>query len=156
MTASSDERSLTLDQLIGPGTLRARALVAGWEQAVDAVGQLLLAAGKITAAYIPAMKRVLKEMGPYAVIAPGIVLLHARPEDGVVEPCLGLVTLQQGVAFGHPANDPVDLVFALGAVDKQAHIAALGALAEKLGDAEFLRHVRSAGTDAELKAAFSG
>jgi PTS system ascorbate-specific IIA component len=104
--------------------------------------------GKVTLDYIQAMKRVLKEMGPYAVIAPGIVLLHARPEDGVLEPCLGLVTLSTPVEFGHSENDPVDLVFALGATDKQAHIAALQQLAMLLGDEQALSEMRSA-QDAE-------
>jgi mannitol/fructose-specific phosphotransferase system IIA component (Ntr-type) len=131
-------------------TASAQARVESWEIAVDRVGTLLVAAGKVRPSYIPAMKRVLQEMGPYAVIAPGIVLLHARPEDGVLEPCLGLVTLATPVPFGHSENDPVDLVFALGAVDKQAHIAALQQLAGMLGDAETLEKMRQAKTDQEL------
>jgi mannitol/fructose-specific phosphotransferase system IIA component (Ntr-type) len=150
MTDLNDASAIPLERLIGPGTVRAKVQVDGWEAAVDGVGKLLLDAGKIEAAYVPAMKRVLKEMVPYAVIAPGIVLLHARPEDGVLEPCLGLITLRQAVPFGHSENDPVDLVFALGAVDKQAHILALRALAEKLGDPSFLQSLRSAATDLEL------
>jgi PTS system ascorbate-specific IIA component len=59
------------------------------------------------------MRRVLQELGPYAVIAPGIALLHARPDDGVLAPCLALITLSRAVEFGSEQNDPVDLVFAL-------------------------------------------
>jgi len=154
MTDSSDVKSISLEGLIGSKTVKAQVQVVNWEAAVDGVGQLLLDAGKIEAAYIPAMKRVLKEMGPYAVIAPGIVLLHARPEDGVLEPCLGLMTLKEGVPFGHSENDPVDLVFALGAVDKQAHVLSLKALAELLGQAEFLRKLRAAATDRQLAEIF--
>ncbi len=124
--------------------------VKDWEDATESVGKLLVAAGKIKPDYIMAMKRVLKEMGPYAVIAPGIVLLHARPEDGVIEPCLGLITLIDPVPFGHSENDPVDLVFALGAVDKQAHISALQQLAEMLGDSVKLQEIRSASNDSSL------
>src|SRR5512135_1320213 len=116
---------LQLSSMITAETTRAKVLVESWEGATDYVGALLVDAGKITPAYILAMKRVLQEMGPYAVIAPGIVLLHARPEDGVLQPCLALVTLATPVKFGHSENDPVDLVFALGAMDKQAHIASL-------------------------------
>jgi mannitol/fructose-specific phosphotransferase system IIA component (Ntr-type) len=94
--------------------------------------------------YIEAMKRVLREMGPYAVIAPGIVLLHARPEDGVRRPCLAMLTLATPVPFGHSQNDPVDLVFAMGAVDKQAHVAALQELARLLMDSPTLERIRSA------------
>lgn len=145
-----------LSSLISHETVRAKVSVNNWEEATETVGELLVSAGKITADYVTAMKRVLKEMGPYAVIAPGIVLLHARPEDGVVIPCLGLVTLTDPVPFGHSENDPVDLVFALGAVDKQAHISALQQLAEMLGDPDKLQEIRSAANDNSLLKILSG
>jgi len=110
-------------------------------------------AGSIEERYIEAMKHVLHEMGPYAVIAPGVVLLHARPEDGVREPCFALATLVQPIAFGHSENDPVDVVFAFGAVDKHAHIAALQQLAELLMDEPVMRRIRAAEDDQTLLAA---
>ena len=139
-----------LSRLISKESINAKVHVKNWEDATDSVGGLLISAGKIKPEYITAMKRVLKEMGPYAVIAPGIVLLHARPEDGVIEPCLGLITLVDPVPFGHSENDPVDLVFALGAVDKQAHILALQQLAEMLGDPIKLQEIRSALNNSSL------
>jgi mannitol/fructose-specific phosphotransferase system IIA component (Ntr-type) len=105
--------TVSLASMITEKTVRAKVSVESWEAAVDHVGTLLVGANKIRPEYISAMKRVFKEIGPYAVLAPGIVLLHARPEDGVIEPCLGLITLAEPVAFGHSENDPVDLVFAL-------------------------------------------
>jgi PTS system ascorbate-specific IIA component len=143
MPDSNSPETFHLSSLISSETVRAKVRVRDWEDATETVGKLLVDANKITPDYIVAMKRVLKEMGPYAVIAPGIVLLHARPEDGVVTPCLGLITLMNPVPFGHSENDPVDLVFALGAVDKQAHISALQQLAEMLGDPVKLNEIRS-------------
>jgi len=131
-------------------TVRARLSVASWEEAARAAGALLLSAGSIEPNYVEAMINVLREMGPYAVIAPGIVLLHARPEDGVLSPCLALVTLSTPVPFGHSENDPVDLVVALGAVDKQAHVAALQELALLLADEAALQRIRDAQNDQEL------
>ena len=150
MNDSNSSEVFHLSSLISSETIRAKVSVKDWEEATETVGKLLVSAGKITSDYVAAMKRVLKEMGPYAVIAPGIVLLHARPEDGVIEPCLGLITLGDPVPFGHSENDPVDLVFALGAVDKQAHISALQQLAEMLGDPAILQEIRSAPTDGPL------
>lgn len=154
MTVSSDPNSVSLAGMIDQGTVSARVATLSREDAVDCVGALLVKAGKIHPGYISAMKRVLHEMGPYAVIAPGIVLLHARPEDGVLEPCLGLVTLSTPVPFGHSQNDPVDLVFALGAVEKKAHIAALKQLAEMLGNPDVLCKIRAANNDLELLEVF--
>src|SRR5512138_751312 len=147
MNDSNSPETFQLSSLISKETVRAKVTVRDWEDATESVGKLLVSAGKITPDYIVAMKRVLKEMGPYAVIAPGIVLLHARPDDGVIQACLGLITLSDPVPFGHSENDPVDLVFALGAVDKLAHISALQQLAETLGDPEKLHQIRSASDD---------
>jgi PTS system ascorbate-specific IIA component len=97
------------------------------------------------------MQRVMDELGPYCVIAPGIALLHARPEDGVIRSCLGLVTLEKPVVFGHSTNDPVDLAFVLGALDKQNHIRALAQLAEYLSQETFLNGLREASSDKLLK-----
>lgn len=131
-------------------TVRAKVAASTPDEASDRVGQLLVEAGSIEPRYVEAMQRVLREMGPYAVLAPGVVLLHARPEDGVRQPCLGLVTLAEAVAFGHSENDPVDVVFALGAVDKQAHVEALRQLAELLMDQEAMRQIRAAPDDRTL------
>jgi PTS system ascorbate-specific IIA component len=143
-TTSNGDGALRLSDLLTPETVQAKLSVSDWEEAAQAVGSLLLQAGRIEPSYIEAMIHVLREMGPYAVIAPGIVLLHARPEDGVLEPCLGLVTLATPVEFGHSQNDPVDLVFALGARDKKAHISALQQLARLLGDDKALAELRAA------------
>jgi phosphotransferase system HPr (HPr) family protein len=70
---------LKLVTLLDRQTVEAKASVRDWEEAADRVGGLLVNAGRVEPTYIDAMKRVLREMGPYAVIAPGIVLLHARP-----------------------------------------------------------------------------
>ena len=156
MASANSSNSIQLSKLVLKETLNAKVEVKTWQEAVQAVGELLLSAGKIKPEYITSMKRVLKEMGPYAVIAPGIVLLHARPEDGVIEPCLGLITLVNPVPFGHPENDPVDLVFALGVVDKQAHITALQQLAEMLSDAVKLQEIRSAPNNSSLLKILTG
>jgi PTS system ascorbate-specific IIA component len=144
---------IRLASLLTERTVRTQAQARDWEDAADQVGRLLVDDGSVEPGYPDAMKRVLREMGPYAVIAPGIVLLHARPEDGVRRACLGLVTLATPVEFGHSQTDPVDLVFALGATDKKAHISALQQLARLLGQPEALARLRAAQTPAELLAA---
>ena len=131
-------------------TVQAQQSVATWEEAADRVGKLLVAAGTVEQRYIDAMKQVFRDMGAYAVIAPGIVLLHARPEDGVIEPTFGMVTLATPVPFGHPDNDPVDIVLAFGAGDKQTHVTALQQLAKLLMDPVAMQRIRTASDDHEL------
>jgi mannitol/fructose-specific phosphotransferase system IIA component (Ntr-type) len=146
----SKTATTSLSSLLTPQTVRARISVSSWQEAVDCVGQLLVGSGSAEPRYIEAMKRVLREMGAYAVLAPGVVLLHARPEDGVRRPCLALATLATPVPFGHSENDPVDIVLAMGAVDKHAHVNALRHLALLLGDAAALRRLREASSDRQL------
>jgi len=142
--ATSKDSGLHLASLLTGPMIQARVLLDSWGAAVDRVGQLLVRSGGVEPRYIEAMKRVLVEMGPYAVLAPGIVLLHARPDDGVRRPCLAMLTLATPVPFGHSQNDPVDLVFAMGAVDRQTHVAALQELARLLMDQATLQLIRSA------------
>jgi mannitol/fructose-specific phosphotransferase system IIA component (Ntr-type) len=144
--------ALQLEAELTESTVQAMVSVASWEEAADRIGHLLIDAGAVKPSYVEAMKRVLREMGPYAVIAPGIVLLHARPEDGVLRPCFAMITLATPVPFGNERHDPVDLVIAFGAVDKEAHIAALGQLAELLMDEDALKEIRSAKDSRELLA----
>jgi mannitol/fructose-specific phosphotransferase system IIA component (Ntr-type) len=141
---------VSLGDLLAPETVRARVPATSWQEASAIAGQLLVETGRAEARYIPAMQSALQELGPYAVIAPGIALLHARPDDGVLAPCLALVTLARPVEFGSRENDPVDLVFALGAVDKTAHLAALQELANLLMDQQLLVRLRAAADDQAL------
>lgn len=110
-------------------TIQLGGKAANWREAVRLAGDLLLKTGSITPGYIDAMVRVVEEVGPYMVVAPGIALAHARPEDGVKQVCMSLVKLASPVEFGSEINDPVDLVFAFGAVDKDVHLQALRELA---------------------------
>jgi mannitol/fructose-specific phosphotransferase system IIA component (Ntr-type) len=139
-----------LATLLNAHTVRAQVSADRWQDTVQAAGRLLVESGGALPCYVDAMERVIVELGPYAVLAPGIVLLHARPEDGVLQPCLVLVTLATPVRFGHSQNDPVDIVLALGAVDKKSHLQALQQLAAFLGDPQLLANLRSAREDAAL------
>jgi PTS system ascorbate-specific IIA component len=75
---------------------------------------------------------MVEEQGPYIVLAPGVALAHARPEDGARRLGLGVAVLTKPVTFGHPTNDPVDVVFAFGSPDKDAHVGLLAALSRGL------------------------
>jgi len=140
-----------LDQLLIRKAIQAKLDLRTRDEVIEKSGELLVAAGAIEPRYTAAMKRVVDELGPYCVIAPGIALLHARPDDGVKRTCLALITLKTPLAFGHSSNDPVDLAFALGATDKQSHISALAELAGFLSDDKFLRILRESEDSAVLQ-----
>ncbi len=142
---------MRLIQLIVQEAIRAKLDLESRDEVIYQAGDLLVQAGAVEPGYVKGMKRVMDELGPYCVIAPGIALLHARPEDGVIRTCLSLITLKTPVAFGHSSNDPVDIAFALGAIDKRSHIEALAELAEFLSKEDFLQSIRDAQDTASLQ-----
>lgn len=133
-----------LADLLTERTVRVGVEAKDWQEVVDIAGRLLLEDGSIEPSYIDAMREVIQSLGPYVVIAPGVALLHGRPQHGVKRICMSLVVLKTPVKFGHPENDPVTLAFALGGVDERSHLDALAQLATLLSDEEAASRLRSA------------
>ena len=121
-----------------------------WQGAIRAAGKLMVEDGAVEERFVDAMIRVAKEFGPYIVVAPGIALPHARPEDGVIEASIAIVRLKNPVEFGNEDNDPVYLVVALAAVDHEQHIDGLRQLALVLGDDDKIDAIKAAKTKEEI------
>jgi PTS system ascorbate-specific IIA component len=119
--------------------------VDDWAGAIRAACEPLVLAGCATPHYADRCVDMVREHGPYIVLAPGVALAHARPEDGATRLALSAITLSRPVPFGHPTNDPVDVVFAFASPDAGAHMGLLTALARRLagGLIETLRHAPS-------------
>lgn len=115
-----------------------------WREAITATGRLLIQAGCIEESYIEAMIRLVEMKGPYIVVAKGVALPHAGPENGAHKVGLAAVRLAQPVPFGHEANDPVDLLFCLCSPDFSSHIQALVGLTGLLENAAALAGLRAA------------
>jgi PTS system ascorbate-specific IIA component len=124
---------------------RVRVAARDWKAAVRAAAAPLLEAQAITGGYVDRCIALVEQNGPYIVVAPGIALAHARPEDGAVALALSAATLTEPVRFGHPTNDPVDIVLAFASPDRDAHVGLLAALARHLtqGLDQQLRTARS-------------
>ena len=103
-----------------------------WPAAMGAAGRGLVRLGAAEPRYVQRCITLVEEQGPYIVVAPGIALAHARPEDGALTLGLSVAVLAEPVVFGHPANDPVDVVFAFCSPDRDAHVGLLSALARHL------------------------
>jgi transcriptional antiterminator/mannitol/fructose-specific phosphotransferase system IIA component (Ntr-type) len=123
-----------LKDLLTEKTIKLNVDAKDWEEAVRIGGEILVENGFVEPRYVDAMVRTVREMGPYIVIAPGIAMPHARPEDGVKQVCMSLITLKEPVEFGNIDNDPVKTVICLGAVDNSTHLKALSDLMNLLND----------------------
>ncbi len=144
-------RQPVLKDLLNQKTIKLNVAAKTWEDAVTAGGTLLVNEGCIERRYVDAMINSVKEIGPYIVIAPGIAMPHARPEDGVKKIGMSLITLSQPVEFGNKENDPVDIVVCLCAVDHSTHIKALSELVGLLEDTEKVRKIRTAKNIGEVQ-----
>lgn len=126
-----------LRELLTKEMIELKVPAANWEEAIYAGGEILENKGFIEHRYVEAMIATVKKMGAYIVIAKGIAMPHARPEDGVKKIGISLITLENPVEFGSEENDPVSVVVFLCAIDNVTHLNALAELMEFLDDDVF-------------------
>jgi mannitol operon transcriptional antiterminator len=125
--------TIHLSDLVTRERIELSVVAKNWREVVEKAGAGLLSAGSIEPGFIQSMKNVILEYGPYMVIWPGAVLLHAPP-SGVRRLCMELINLRDPVYFGHSENDPVQVAIVLGAVDARSHITALVELNQLMQD----------------------
>lgn len=139
-----------LIEVLHQGLIQVNSKAKTRDEAVKASGELLVKNGLAKESYVDGMLNNVKENGTYIVIAPGIAMPHARPETGALDIGLSIVTLEEPVVFGHPQNDPVQIVVGLCAVDHQSHLKALSELVEILSDEEKIKKINKALTSDEI------
>ena len=81
------------ESLIENNSIKLNQTAANWEEAIKIGTDLLVASGAIEPRYYENIVSKIKEMGPYIVLAPGLAMPHARPEEGVIRTAFGLTTL---------------------------------------------------------------
>ncbi|MFF6009523.1 PTS sugar transporter subunit IIA [Rahnella sp. R3(2024)] len=124
--------------------IQIRTDITDWRQAVQVSAEPLLKDGTITPEYLTAIFAQREKLGPYFVLAPGIAMPHARPEEGAKGLGLSLLTLPQGVTFNSEDNDPVYTVVMLSAPDKHSHIELISELAELFSSDEDMQKIHQA------------
>lgn len=135
-----NQGSIDLCEALGNRVLILKA-VSNWAEAVRLAGNLLSKNGIVDDKYTDAMIRVTKELGPYSVVAPGIAIPHARPEDGAHKVGISILIVKNGVNFGSP-NDPVYIVIGFAATDKTSHLGVLKELAEFLSNEDLMEKMK--------------
>lgn len=145
-----------IEKVLVPEVIALDVEAKDWKEAIRIGGNLLLGVGGVQPRYLDAMIEMVTSMGPYIVLAPGIAISHARPEDGANRVCLGLARLKNSVLFGHRDNDPVDLIFAFAGIDAESHVQLLADLAEILGEPERVTQIRRARSVAEVRSLLIG
>jgi PTS system ascorbate-specific IIA component len=142
--------------LLDHDVIRLQAQAENWRDAVRQGVDLLVAAGTVEPRYGEAIIAMTEELGPWYVLAPGLAMPHARPEEGVLKDGFALLTLARPVAFGHEDNDPVDVLVMLAASSaKTMNEEAIVQVATLLDDEARVQKIRAARTRADIEAALT-
>ena len=120
-----------MKELISLHHINAQVEVSNWQEAIQAVGQLLLDSNNITSEYIESMIQSVLDFGPYIVLMPRFALAHAAPSEAVLKTGISLITLKNPVNF-ESDNDPVQVILCLACTDQKSHLELLSQLAQKL------------------------
>ena len=107
------------ESLIENNSIKLNQTAANWEEAIKIGTDLLVASGAIEPRYYDNIVSNIKEMGPYIVLAPGLAMPHARPEEGVIRTAFGLTTLAQPVDFD---GEQISVLVTLAGSDSDTHM----------------------------------
>ncbi len=143
---------MKLTDLLRPNLIAVNVHVKDWQEAVRESGRLLVEDQAVEPRFVDAMIEVVKEFGPYIVLAPGFAMPHAKAEAGCLKTSMSLITLKEPVEFGNPENDPVYVVAALTAKDHNEHIGALSQLADVLSNDTVVDELAAANSVEEILA----
>ncbi|MFW6311174.1 MAG: PTS sugar transporter subunit IIA [Nanoarchaeota archaeon] len=143
-----------ISEYVSQKNIKLNTKVKDWKEAIKLSGNILKNNGLIKKEYIEAMIDMVKNKGAYIVITPGLALPHARPEEGVKENGLSIITLKSPVEFGHSKNDPVKVVISFCAIDSSVHTTMLSELAEFLRYKENVDYIKDVDSKKDLLAYF--
>lgn len=132
-------------------TITLQESVEDWPQALELCAKPLLDLQVIEPEYVTAIIQQHHTLGPYYVLAPGLAMPHARPEEGAKGLGLSLLKLKQGVSFGASEFDPVDVIIMLAAPDKNSHIEMISSLAELFSSDTDMAELHQVNTLEEIK-----
>ena len=145
---------MRLSDALAEDAVEIRAKARDWEEAVRKAGGLLVRSGAAEERYTGAMVSMIKRCGPYVVIAPGLAVPHARPEEGALRAGLGVLVLEKPVEFGSTENDPVDILIPFSSGSTDAHLEILSLLASFLARPGMLDRIRVSRSPHEVRALF--
>ena len=156
-TLAAPNASLTIGSLLDPRCVAARLVAQSAADAIEQAAALLVAIGAATEEYgSAAVAREIEYPTGLPTEPVGVALPHA--DEGVLRPAISLLTLRDPVAFGEMGtgepNVSVGVVVLLALPAGDAHVLAIGALAEMIQQRGFLAQAARAATADALYTTF--
>ena len=124
--------------------------VYSWQDMVAIASQPLIHNGAIQERYLHAMVDVITNHGFYMYMGSGVLLLHAKPTDGVNRLCMSMLKLDKPFVYSQNTLPETDIIFVLGATDDNSHLKALFQLNELIQHTEFMKQIRTATKPAQI------
>lgn len=109
------------ESLIENNAVKLNQTAANWQEAIKIGTDMLVASGAIEPRYYDNIISKINEMGPYIILAPGLAMPHARPEEGVLKTAFALVTLAEPIYFDGE-DEPVSVLVTLAGSDSDKHM----------------------------------
>ena len=106
--------------------------VKDWREAIRVGSEPLLQDKIINSNYIEQMIRNVEKMGDYIVVAEGIALPHARPEDGANSSAIAILKLKEKVRFSE--GKEVNTIMVLASSSGENHLVTLKLIANTLSN----------------------
>lgn len=138
-----------MNESIARDNIRIGMRAGSWQEAIRVAAEPLVERGSIEPVYVERMIDSVNTLGPYIVMMPKFALAHAAPGEDVRESDLSLAVFSDDIEF-HCDNDPVRIVMCLACVDREAHIARLQGIAEKLLDESFVGQMLACTSEQQL------
>ncbi len=120
-----------------------------WKDAIRIAAAPLEEHGYVEPRYKEEIISNVEKLGPYILIAENIALPHARPEQGVLKPQIGVTLFRSPVAFGREGSE-AQLFVTLAAKDNDSHLDALVSISELLSDEDRVDRILAAQSVEEL------
>ncbi|OOF51851.1 PTS ascorbate-specific transporter subunit IIA [Rodentibacter genomosp. 1] len=123
------------ESLIANNSIKLNQTASDWKAAIKIGTDLLEASGAIEPRYYDTIISNIEKMGPYIILAPGLAMPHARPEEGVIKTAFALVTLKEPIYFDGE-DDPIYVLITLAGSDSDQHMQGLVEITQVLDDPE--------------------
>lgn len=126
--------------------IQANQIANDWKEALTGACEPLIRYGAAEPRYLQGIIANTNSWGPYYLIAPGIAMPHARPEQGAIYNQITLTTLKSPVVFGHEDCDPVWLLFSICAAHSDDHIQLIQGITQIVDNPLLIDRIREAET----------
>jgi len=135
----------SLADLITPERIQIATEKLDWQAAVHESLVPLQIDGTVQPMYADRIVGITLDKGPYMMIKDGVMLAHAKPEDGVNSLGMSLLLLKQPTTLvAQGQRRQLAIVFGLAPVDRDAHVHALSQLLALLQDAGLYAELQTA------------